>query len=86
MQHDLSESRQKKRKPSKPLIEPAGWGDLAPLVAARRKLGFRLGDISAAMSIHYDVCGKLERGVSPVSPKMCERYREALARLVAAKK
>lgn len=67
-----------------PLIPPKGWRKLEPLVARRRKLGLRLMDIAAAMSVHYDFVGKLERGATPVTPAMLERYRTALNRLMQA--
>lgn len=68
-----------------PIIPPRGWKKLEPLVAERRRLGFKLGDVAAAMSVHYDFAGKLERGVSPVSDKMLERYRAALEALKKAR-
>lgn len=69
----------------RPLIEPPGWADFAPLISRRLNSGFRVADVAAAMGVAYSRVASLESGGNPITKQTLARYGAALDRLAAVK-
>jgi len=64
----------------RPLVPPKRWEDLEPFIRQRIELGLTQGQVAGAMSASATHVSQAERGVTNISARFVERYREAIER------